>query len=723
MAWPFFKKNKPNVSQIDEQSYDAEEAKKSSDSNYKLNQQKMRDFVIKAIGGVLSQSEERERFHRPEYNLWEIKEASESDSYVKISFSKYSYLIYKAGSSLKGDDERVSYLEKRFRMMSFSTQKPMDILFQEIADDLVKYSNAFLVKRRVDNLVGIKARPVLADKVVGGYFRVDPASVRIKRDKNGNVLKYEQGYGDNIKEFFPRDVVHFYMDKDANNAFGTPRVIAALEDVKLLRKIEGNVTALIYRFSLPLYQWMVGLPQQGMQATQPEIMKAQNEIERSTLDGIVVTNERTTIKTIGAEGSALNAEGYLKYFEDKVFSALGVSASQMGRGGAKQDSESMEAQIHDTVKYIQRIMSIFIKEKILSELLLEGGYNPILNEEDIVEYEFEEISLETKIKKENHEVTKWQGNVNSLSETRRKMGMKDNPDDEDRLYKNFIETNARMREIDRTAEHQKELADINAGHQKDLAKINAANKPAGGSSSQGGSAANKSPRSNKRQAPNKDAVTKNRPQNQYGTHSAKVKESHDIESGQHKKQFKKIFKTLDDMRNDIENGEDAKILFPITSNCIKEELNRLVDFYSLKAVQEAVVEINTTQDEYRLMPNEQISLTDFYEEIDESVSKFFKECKQECEKTSLDKAVDMCEHRIRLLSDFVLRKTYWYSYVKTGALVGVKEAYIIFSSDKDAEAKENTIKTDEFSIEDIPAYHSFCNCEVTYNKEKAGENK
>ena len=56
----------------------------------------------------------------------------------------------------------------------------------------------------------------------------------------------------------------------------------------------------------------------------------------------------------------------------------------MGRGGAKQDSESMEAQIHDTVKYIQRIMSIFIKEKILNELLFEGGYNPILNEEDIV---------------------------------------------------------------------------------------------------------------------------------------------------------------------------------------------------------------------------------------------------------------------------------------------------------------------------------------------------
>ena len=413
-----------------------EAPKKEYQPPIRINKEKMKDFMVKAVGGILHQSDARERFKRPEYNLWEIKEASEADSYIKISFSKYSYLIYKAGATLKGEDSRVAYLEKRFRMMSFATQKPIEILFQEIADDLIKYSNAFIIKKRVDSIPGMKLTPILADKIVGGYFRVDPASVKIKRDKNGNILKYEQGYGDNKKEFFPRDVVHFYIDKDANNAFGTPRIIAALEDVKLLRKIEGNITALIYRFSMPLYQWIVGLPQPGMQGTDPEIAKAERLVENSTLDGIVITNERTTIKAIGAEGTALNAEGYLKYFESRVFSALGVSASQMGRGGSKQDADSMEAQVHDTVKYIQRVMSIFIREFILNELLLEGGYNPIINEEDIVNYEYEEISLETKVKKENHEMLKYQSNLTSISESRRRMGMKDDVDDESKLYRN-----------------------------------------------------------------------------------------------------------------------------------------------------------------------------------------------------------------------------------------------------------------------------------------------
>ena len=56
---------------------------------------------------------------------------------------KYSYLIYKAGWAVKGKDEAVEYINQRFRMMSFATGKPMDILFQEVADDMVRYSNAF----------------------------------------------------------------------------------------------------------------------------------------------------------------------------------------------------------------------------------------------------------------------------------------------------------------------------------------------------------------------------------------------------------------------------------------------------------------------------------------------------------------------------------------------------------------------------------------------------
>ena len=696
------------------QKAEIDEAIKQNNIPIKFNKNKIKDFLIKSIGAITDQADVRNKFKRPEYNLWEIKEASEADSYIKISFSKYSYLIYKAGYKLKGQDDRVDYLEKRFRIMSFITQKPIDILFQEVADDLIRYSNAFLVKKRIDNVPGLKLTPVLTDdKVVGGYFRVDPASIKIKRDKNGNVLKYEQGYGKNKKEFFPRDVIHFYLDKDANNAFGTPRIIAALEDVKLLRKIEGNISALIYRFSMPLYQWIVGLPEVGMQGTDPEIQRAKREVENSTLDGIVITNERTTIKAIGAEGTALNAEGYLKYFEQRVFSALGVSEAQMGRGGAKQDADSMEAQIHDTVKYIQRVMSIFIREFILNELLMEGGYNPIFNEEDIVTYEFEEISLETKVKKENHEMLKYQSNLTTINEARRKMGMKDNVDDESKLYKDYIETNARLKEIDRTAEHQVELA-----------KINAANKTtsSSGSNKNASSTANKTPRKSKSTSPNKAVTTNNRPTNQHGTSSVKIKES--FNEVANKKQLKKIFKICKEARNDIDSGESIDLILPLLSDTLKTSINRIIDMNSNDAIVDAVEEISKVKSINAKFPQEKIVLSQLYDEVEDNINSILKDIKNDIkDESEIEKAFNKHEYRIKFLEDYFARKAYWYSYIKTGAFIGIKEAYIKFNSDEDAKDKNTKINTEAFSIDDIPAFHSFCNCEVTYKPIKDGEKK
>ena len=491
-----------------------------------VSKKSIQNFIVKAVGYVTAQTQRRELFTRPEFNLAEIRDASEADSYVKISLSKYSYLIYKAGWKFKSENQKaIDYLEQRFKIMSYCTGVPMDILMQGIADDLIRYSNAFLLKSRVERIPGVKAQPITDDGlIVGGYTRVDPCSIKIKRDKHGNILKYEQGRGGNKKQFKPEDVIHFYLDKDANNAFGTPRILAALEDVKLLRKIEGNVTALIYRFAMPLYHWKIGYPEPGFQGTDNEIAKAKQEIEMGSLDGVFITNEKTEIKAIGSEGTAINMQPYLSYFENRVFSALGVSAAQMGRGGAKQDADSMEQQVHDTVKYVQRMMSEFVEKKMLMELLLEGGFNPF-ESDSYVDYVFEEISLETKIKKENHEINKYQSNVTTFNEARRRMGMKDESDDDEQLYNRKITDESALRSIDRTAEHQKELAYING----EIAVRTAAAKPSSGSSSSskkssGTSVSTKKTRSTKDKGPNGTVKSLDRPSNQHGSHSVRVKE-------------------------------------------------------------------------------------------------------------------------------------------------------------------------------------------------------
>ena len=111
------------------------------------------------------------------------------------------------------------------------------------------------------NIGGLQAKGILGTDPVCGYYRVDPATVTIKRDKNGTIKQYQQEAGNNKKTFKPEDVVHFYIDKPGGAAYGTPRIVAALEDVKLLRKIEGNILNLIYRFSIPIYQMKIGIPE------------------------------------------------------------------------------------------------------------------------------------------------------------------------------------------------------------------------------------------------------------------------------------------------------------------------------------------------------------------------------------------------------------------------------------------------------------------------------
>ena len=663
------------------------------------NQKKnpLRDLLlkIKAVGYVNNNTYRREKFQRCEYNLQEIRDASEADSYIKIALTKYSYMIYKAGWTLKSENQAaIDYIMYRWRLMSYQTDKPMDILFQELADDLVRYSNAFLIKARVDKMpTGCKVKATGVDSTgrpIGGYFRVDPASIRIKRDKHGNVLKYEQGRGNDTKQWSKEDVIHIYMDKDGNNAYGTPRIIAALDDVKLLRKIEGNMVALIHRFSMPLYHWKIGIPQVGFQASDAEIRRAKSEIEGSSLDGLIITNEKTEITAIGSEGSAMNMAPYLEYLENRVFSALGVSASQMGRGGAKQDADSMEQQIHDTVKYIQRILATFIEWQIINELLLEGGFD-IFDPMNEVKYLFEEISLETKIKKENHEMLKWQSNVTTFEEGRRRMGLRDLPDDEERLFQRMIADRSSMDQIDRNGEWQEKLAHINAA-----AKASSSSS----SSSKTSTSKAKSRNTSGKKQPSKAAATNNRPQNQHGTYSVKVKES--IDDSKLNLLYRVYYNIPEINKNNIKNYE--MILF--------NEINRIIQMDILEAMNDAIVEINNNDSTYHCIPNMNIDYASINKSIKDDIGYLLNNIKEE---TASNKNISDClidnSYILDNIVDYYCQRLYNYSFIQTGKNVNVNEVYVKFNNSD--EYKE--VNVDDFTLS-LMFNSAYEDCVLTYDR-------
>jgi hypothetical protein len=666
-----------------------------------ISQANIKNFVVKAVGNVSEGS--NGDFTSSSYDLSEIKDAIAADSYIKLAITKYSQLVFKAGYNIVSqNDAAAEYIRSRFRMMGFMTGTPMDVVLQQVADDLVSYSNAFLVKSRVDmtNIGGLQAKGILDTKPVGGYFRVDPSTVQIKTDKTGTIKQYQQQSGQNTTKFKPTDVIHIYMDKQGGELFGTPRIVAAMEDVKLLRKIEGNVLTLIYRFAIPLYQMKIGLPEAGFMATDQEITDAKNEVEKLASDGILVTNERTEFDAIGAEGTALDATGYLNYFEKRVFAALNMSEAMMGRGGAKQDADSMEQQIHDSVKYFQRTLEIFIEEKLINELLLEGGYNPIMNEQDIVQFQFEEIDLDTKVKMESHAMNQFQGNAIPFEEMRTQLGQRADNVDESRLYDNMIkQPNA--------------LALVNAKLSQSGTGSASANTGTSGPS--------------KTKTTNGTIKNTMQPRNQHGTTTANIKESFlDLKESstqsnidKYKKNFPSVFKKYTTTRNDVcEHGVKAYVALPLARDSIVKELKSQVAFEAQGGIQKALKDSGKKPDALR-----KVSLKLINDKIETVTTNMFKDIRKRLNtaKTYEDReaAFNAVEYRMRFLCEEIISKARWFGYVKACSQLGIDQVYVNFGKSDDNETHDAIVHTNKFSLDDIPAFHAYCTCKI--GLEKAGD--
>lgn len=698
---------KPNIPEFKEAGAASTPKQSSSGSSPAFSQDDIKKFTIKATG----RSAQSNDLTAAEYSLTEIQNAIKSDSYIKRFVTDYSQLIFKAGYNIVGEnDAAAEYIRKRLRLMSFMTNESFDNLMIEIGNDLVAYSNAFLVKSRTDfngiNLSDLTINPVYDNKAVGGYFRIDPSTIEIQRDTNGAIKTYQQTLGNDTVKFKPTDVIHFYIDKEPSNAFGTPRIASALEDVKMLRRIEGNVERLIYRCLFPITQMKVGIPQQGMMATDQEIKEAQQVVEQLVDDGLIITNEKVEFKNLGANNVALNAEPYLSYFEKRVFSALYLSTSMMGRGGVKQDADSMEEQVHDAVKYFQKSISNFIQNNLFNELLLEGGFNPILNEGDIVYFVFNEINLETKVKVENHYLNQYQGNAITFEELRQELGRR-----ADNISLNDVYANAVT---------QKNKMDLVWAGKGMLT-------PDGTASPENGDpkAADKSSDENK-QISNTD-----QPENQHGKSSVNIKEFKESTDDRnkitkknidiYKKNFSIIYNKFQAMRNDVcddVKNQDA-FTIPLTRESIIKMLEKYMEKELAAGYKKAIRDCGNKSPDFTF----DIQTVNIVKETKNTIDKIFKEISKrikKCETREEKESVfNSLEYRLRFLTEYTVSKAYWYAYVKTCNALGKEKVYVDFGNSEDKKSHKNVIDTKHFSLDDIPPFHAYCSCKI--KTEKGGE--
>ena len=377
------------------------------------------------IGSLSSRSDD---FVAPEFDLQQIQNAYQADGYIRTAVDKYVDLIFKAGYTIAGKNPKATqYIQARLAYMEEATGTPQDVLFSEIAQGLVMFNNVIIAKARSDDPnvfpPGYKIRGLDDQKPIAGYFPLNITTIKVKRDKNGTVKGWRQEveWQDKPVTFKPQDIIHIYYKREPGKAFAYPSILAVIDDVRALREVEERTLHMLYRNIHPLFHVKIGSKE--IPGTQDEVDATKNEIQNMSVEGGLVTTERVEIKEVSSN-KVIDAEKYLLYFEKRVFTGLGVSETMMGRSDSsnRSTSDNQKEEAIDRVKAYQKIISVFLTNTMINELLREGGFDPMNNPEDRVEFKFIDPDADSKIKQDAHAVFLYQNNAITENELRQMLG-------------------------------------------------------------------------------------------------------------------------------------------------------------------------------------------------------------------------------------------------------------------------------------------------------------
>lgn len=381
----------------------------------------------------------RSNFEPAPYDFDRIIQAVDTDSYVKQAVSKYKELFWKEGWQIVGENpEAVAYLYQRIDYMEMAMKRPFLDFLIDLSDQLFKFANVFIVKARADlsEYFPTTLTPINSTQPVVGYYLIPTEQTRILRDRHNRPKSYQQQTDPLTYAPTDRDpvwsadrVIHLFFDRKPGRAFGTPFLSNVLDDVVALRQMEEDIQNLVHRELFPLYKYRIGTADQP--AEPEEIDQAAAEIENLRAEGGLILPFRHDVDVIGANNAALDASAYLDHFKERVAIGLGVAPHHLGMtmgGGNRAMTERLDTALYDKVKQYQKQFAEFIRVHIFNELLFEGGFDPLVNPiaedtSDRCYFKFNEIDVDTQVKKETHIIQKYVNSLITLPEARIQLGI------------------------------------------------------------------------------------------------------------------------------------------------------------------------------------------------------------------------------------------------------------------------------------------------------------
>lgn len=383
-----------------------------------------------ATRGISYTARHRGTWFKPEYNFEEIQIAQDTDSYFFRSVQKKVNKVIVAGIDFVGSNpEAVDYIKTRLNELGYSTGKPFEHLIWDTFHDLFRFSNCIWVKARNEEASSGESftTPSGQELVpVAGYFILPFETLEFKTKVNGELKKVLERCDGREKEYSPRDIIHFYANRKPGFLAGTPEVLPALDDLALLRRIEENVEDLIETNLFPVYHYQIGTeahPERFGPDGVSESDVLRKRLEYMPAAGVYISDHRHEISVVGSEGKALQIEVYLNYFKTRALAGLGTSSLDMGEGDStnKSTAGTLTKGMLMDIEAMTRLVRTFLEFHVISELLVEGGFNP-LESEEMVQVKFGVIDKDERRADENQQIQLYHGNLRTVDEVRKSLG-------------------------------------------------------------------------------------------------------------------------------------------------------------------------------------------------------------------------------------------------------------------------------------------------------------
>ena len=307
------------------------------------------------------------------------------------------------------DDKKVIKVAKEFNKILKSSNYNPNLFLKEAFQNLVKYSNVFImpVKDEKNKLIRLRIMPNkgwTVNKKIGTFLCEEFTFQDY----------YEDGYGNTKQKVFKNkiDIFHYTFNRESDEIFAMPIWCSVIPVIKKYNFLTNNALQSYADQAITRIIYEVGITKSGtIKPTRQDQFDSTKRLLRETDDDLIID---LPVNVNKVDKNFNSPDKLLEVLETQIYAGLYTSKGQLGStSSGRQDAETQDENTLNITNSFFKEMEFQINRTIIDEICM----NLFGSLDDEIEMKFSEgFNLEER--REKHAVFLFQGGVITIDEAR-----------------------------------------------------------------------------------------------------------------------------------------------------------------------------------------------------------------------------------------------------------------------------------------------------------------